>query len=200
MKELKKKLLSILNYNNNALFLDRDGVINKKIEGGYVTKWEELEFLPGIFDSLKFLSSIFKRIIVVTNQRGVSKGLLTIKELEHIHDKMIKTIVKRGGRIDKIYFCPCDPEINSECKCRKPQLEMAFEAKRDFPEIVFSYSIMVGDSEEDIMFGKNLKMFTVFLGESSQKVKPDLSFNSLKEFSEYLKGIIWLVMVNVLFQ
>ncbi len=165
-----------------TLFLDRDGVINKKIDNGYVRTWKEFEFLPGAIESLKTLSSKFGKIIVVTNQQGVGKKLMSEEDLQAIHKSMINEIEKEGGRIDKIYFAPHLKSENSEF--RKPAIGMALQAQKDFPEIDFSKSIMAGDSLRDMKFGKKACMKTVFISpKNMQSLLIDLHTNSLKSFA-----------------
>lgn len=144
-----------------TLFLDRDGVINKKIDDDYVRNAEQFEWLPGVPEALKKLSSIFGRIIIVSNQQGVGKGLMTKEEVETIHQFIVESISKSGGRIDRIYYAPQLKSENSEF--RKPNIGMAMQAKRDFPEIDFTKSIMAGDSISDMEFGKRSGMKTVFI-------------------------------------
>lgn len=142
-----------------SLFLDRDGVINKRLFDDYVKRVDEFEFLPGVPEAFKKFSDIFGRIFVITNQRGIARDIMTEKDLEAIHDYMINGIKNSGGRIDKIYFCPHDRDQN--CGCRKPDIGSALKAKQDFPEVDFSKSIMVGDTSPDIQFGKNAGMYTI---------------------------------------
>jgi histidinol-phosphate phosphatase family protein len=139
--------------NFDTLFLDRDGVINKLRINDYVKSWDEFEFLPEVLDALRILSKHFKHIIVVTNQRGVGKGLMTEDMLQDIHKKMIATIESAGGRIDKVYYCTAISENDPD---RKPNTGMAMQAKKDFPDIDFSKSVMVGDSEVDNLFAQKL--------------------------------------------
>jgi len=153
-----------------TLFLDRDGVINKKIEGDYVRNWEQFEFLPNVIEALKILNTLFDRIIIVTNQRGIGRGLMTIKDLEDIHNNMMNIFVKNSIKIDKIYYCPHDYE-KEICNCRKPKIGMALKAKKDFPNIDFRNSIMVGDSFSDIEFGKNAGMKSFLLGNEEADFK-----------------------------
>src|SRR3954463_569196 len=87
-----------------TLFLDRDGVINKKLENDYVKHWIEFEFIDGAVDALKFLKSIFSHIVVVTNQQGIGKRLYRTEDLEIIHKNMVYEIAFHGGKIDKVYF------------------------------------------------------------------------------------------------
>ena len=167
-----------------TLFLDRDGVINVRIIDGYVTKIEEFEFLPNVIDAFKIFKNKFKRIIVVTNQQGVGKGIMTIDDVERVHEYMIQQIENQGGKIDKVYFCP---QLKSEVdNYRKPSPKMAYFAKNDFPEIDLSKSIMVGDMNSDIEFGKNAGMKTVFIGDNELKLNPDSRYDSLYAFAKMI--------------
>ena len=125
-----------------TLFLDRDGVINVRIIDGYVTKIEEFEFLPDVIESFKIFKNKFKRIIVVTNQQGVGKGLMKNEDVEKVHEFMIQEVRTNGGNIDKVYFCPQLKSVPDNY--RKPRPKMAHMAKEDFPEIDLSKSIMIG--------------------------------------------------------
>jgi histidinol-phosphate phosphatase family protein len=140
---------------NNTLFLDRDGVINRLRENDYVKTWEEFEFLPDIFETLAAWAKQFKYIIIVTNQRGVGKGVMTEQDLRCIHKKMVAEIEKHSGRIDKIYYCAA---IDDNDPNRKPNIGMALQAKQDFSDIDFNRSVMIGDSEGDMAFAKNCRM------------------------------------------
>ena len=127
------------------------------------------------------LRKIFGRIFIVTNQRGVGLGVMTEDKLNEIHDKLLSEITSLSGRIDKIYYCTA---VDNCAECRKPNIGMGLRAKKDFPEIEFSKSIMVGDSISDMGFGKNLWMKTVFVGNMSEHEEIDclLNFNSLIDF------------------
>ena len=167
-----------------TLFLDRDGVINVRIIDGYVTKIEEFEFLPDVIESFKIFKNKFKRIIVVTNQQGVGKGLMKNEDVEKVHEFMIQEVRTNGGNIDKVYFCP---QLKSETdNYRKPSPKMAFFAKNDFPEIDFSKSIMIGDMNSDIEFGKNAGMKTIFIGNNEHKTEPDDFFDTLFDFAKII--------------
>lgn len=147
--------------NFDTLFLDRDGVINIKIENQYISQFSDFIFIPGVLFAIRDLSVLFKRIIIVTNQQGIGKGLMSEEDLNLVHKKMIFNIQDAGGRIDKIYYCP---HLESEgCKCRKPKAGMLEEAFCDFPSIDVSNSYMVGDSDSDIQAGirKNLNTIKV---------------------------------------
>jgi len=147
--------------NKRFLFLDRDGVINRHLCGNYVKNPNEFEFLPGVLKAFPFLAAKFNRIIIVSNQQGVGKGIFSTDDLEQIHHYMMQQIIAMGGRIDGIYICPDLVEANSPN--RKPQIGMALQAQHDFPEIDFNQAIMVGDALSDLEFGSNAGMQTVFL-------------------------------------
>ena len=135
-----------------TLFLDRDGVINEERHQAYVNHWDEFVFYQKAEEAIALLCPLFYKTIVVTNQKGVGRGITPINELHRIHANMTSAIEKAGGHIDKIYFCP-DVEDNSAC--RKPNSGMALQAKKDFPEINFSKSIMIGNNISDMHFGHN---------------------------------------------
>jgi D-glycero-D-manno-heptose 1,7-bisphosphate phosphatase len=180
--------LKNLNIDNTwALFLDRDGVINKKIENDYVKHWIEFEFLEGTLDALKALENLFGRIVVVTNQQGIGKRVYRTEDLELIHKNMLYELSYAGGRIDKVYF---SPYLDSEKHpTRKPGTGMALQAKKDFPEIDFTKSIIVGDSMSDMEFGRALGMKTVFISEKEIKdERIDFNFKSLLGFVEALNN------------
>ena len=111
----------------DTLFLDRDGIINRLRPGDYVKSWDEFEFLPGALNALTKCNAMFRRILVVTNQRGVGKGLMTRQALDEIHRRMLQTIAAHGGRIDKIYCCT---GLSENDPCRKPNIGMALQAQK----------------------------------------------------------------------
>jgi len=165
-----------------TLFLDRDGVINKRIVDDYVKKWKEFEFLPGVPESIKVFTEKFGKIIVITNQQGVGKNLMDEETLNEIHQRMIEEIKKKGGRIDAVYYCADLKEKKDNC--RKPSIKMFEMAIKDFPDIKPEKSIMAGDSASDIEFGKNAGMVTISIG--NKNLDADFHFNSLKQFADYL--------------
>lgn len=170
-----------------CLFLDRDGVINKRIYGGYVSSWEEFEILAEVKNALRVFSEKFKYIFIITNQQGIGKGIMSEASLAEIHSKMLSEIEKAGGRITKIYHCP--DLAQKPDNCRKPSPYMAQKAKIDFHDIDFTKSIMIGDSKSDILFGKNSGMYTV-LHKTAEgvSVSANMNVNSLMEFANILKN------------
>lgn len=171
-----------------TLFIDRDGVINEEKLGEYVLNWEQFIFSKGALESFKKLSDVFGRLILVTNQRGVGKGLMTKEALDSIHYEMQREVAIAGGHIEKIYYCT---SVDSTSFNRKPNPGMALQAKYDFPAIDFTKSIMVGNKPSDMRFGRAAGMFTVFLATTNPE-QPfphpdiDLRFSSLAEFAENL--------------
>ena len=168
-----------------TLFLDRDGVINERIMGGYVTSPNEFEFLPGVLKELARLSRNFNRVIVITNQQGVGKGLMTERNVLEVHSYMSDQIHSSMGRIDKCFFAP--NLVGADEDLRKPGPAMAEMAKLEFPEIEFNRSIMVGDTDSDISFGKNLGMKTVRIKTVEPiSVEADFTCDSLAELSKMI--------------
>ncbi len=183
MREPRRNLQRLLIDKSWTLFLDRDGVINRKIENGYVTKIEEFEILPGVIEALRILRSVFGRIIIVTNQRGIARGFMTEKDLFSIHEHMLNVFEKHSIFIDRIYFCPHDEKDN--CNCRKPKTGMIQQAIKDFRDIDLKKSIMVGDSHTDILTAKNMNIISVFIryNNNYSHIDADFYFDSLLEFA-----------------
>ena len=143
-----------------TLFLDRDGVINIESIGSYITSWSEFKFHDGVLDALRSLSHVFGNIIVVSNQRGVGRGIMTLEALREINMNMKAAVAENGGRIDKIYAATA---ILDDDHNRKPNIGMGLQAQEDFPAIDFKKCVMIGNSLSDMEFGKRLSMYTVFL-------------------------------------
>lgn len=148
------------NNSSRALFLDRDGVINVESVGSYITSWKEFEFHEGVLLSLNILTQLFGTIVVVTNQRGVGRGIMSMEALKEISANMMSQVKEAGGRIDKVYSCIAVADSDHN---RKPNTGMGLQAKEDFPDMEFKSSVMVGNSIGDMEFGKRLGMHTVFL-------------------------------------
>lgn len=163
-----------------TLFLDRDGVINKRNFEGYVTTPSEFEFLPLAIEGIVKLSRIFGRIIVVTNQQGIGKKIMTERNLSVIHDYMLAMIHDNGGNIDDVFYAANLKGASNDR--RKPLPNMGLEAQQKYPEIDFKKSIMVGDTDSDLRFGMNLGMYTVLINsEEPTTEKADLTVDNLNE-------------------
>lgn len=165
----------------SALFLDRDGVINQKLDDDYVKNTNEFVFLPHVRETLVVLRPHFKRIIVVTNQQGVGKGLMTAEVLNEIHNFMLSYLNENQLLIDKIYYCTDLAQKNSAN--RKPNIGMALQAKNDFPEIDFNTSLMIGDSTSDMDFGRRAGLTTVFFNAKARSPFADFYCNDWQNFA-----------------
>lgn len=150
-----------------TVFLDRDGVINRKREGDYVKSWKEFEFLPQAAEAIALLKRNGFSVIVVTNQRGVSLGRLSEHDLRAIHDGMQAELGKADAALHAIYYCP---HAHDACDCRKPRVGMFLAARRDFPEVDFNRSFMIGDSMIDMQAAARLGIRKVFISQNGAKL------------------------------
>lgn len=172
-----------------TLFLDRDGVINQRPVNDYVKTKADFKFMDGVLDSLSLLNSYFSPIIVVTNQQGVAKGLMSMEDVDKIHYFMMDEIEKNGGKVDTVYTA--SQMKSDKGYFRKPGVGMGVKAKRQFPEICFSKSVMIGDTMSDMLFAKRLKMKSVYIGTAEDFDKNrwylvDYRFLDLKDFTKYI--------------
>lgn len=174
-----------------TLFLDRDGVINHEKHADYIHTWEEFAFYEGVTEAMKIFSKKFNRIVIVTNQKGIGKGLTRVADLELIHENMQQEIELAGGRVDAIYYCGDldDTSIN-----RKPNPGMGLQAAKHFNDIDLSKGIMVGNTMSDMEFGRNLGVYTVFLPTTRPEVdikdqRIDAVFPTLLAFAQALLTI-----------
>ena len=174
--------------NSWTLFLDRDGVINKKLINRYVQNWSEFEFLPGSIEAIRKFNQMIPRIVIVTNQQGIGKGLMGERDLDLIMRKMCEGLSEKNARIDAWFHCPHLHFLN--CHCRKPNTGMLMKAKYHFPEINLNHSIMVGDAASDMLMARRANMKAIYIGKLDKLLKahPDLevdaAFESLWHFSE----------------
>jgi histidinol-phosphate phosphatase family protein len=176
-----------------SLFLDRDGVINRRIPDDYVKVPSDFEFLPGVTESFTIFSDIFRYIVVVTNQQGIGRGLMTVAELEIVHHNMNEEIRKSGGRIDKIYFSPDLRNLHSFT--RKPAVGMGLRARKELTGLRFRESIMAGDTASDMLFGKRLGMTTVLITQDNNEIRncsglADFSYPDLISFARAVSKVI----------
>ncbi len=172
-----------------TLFLDRDGVINVRPIDSYIFSSDEFVFIDGVLEAIATFTSLFSHIIVVTNQQGVGKNLMTLDDVEKVHQYMLRRIADVGGKIDKVYVAPHLKEEQSVM--RKPNSGMGLKAQEDFPDIDFQNAVMVGDTFSDVSFGKRLNMTTVVVGSEYRHVynlsHADYCFDSLLSFSKIFK-------------
>ncbi|MEO8819909.1 MAG: HAD-IIIA family hydrolase [Ginsengibacter sp.] len=149
-----------------TLFIDRDGVINHEKYLDYIHTWDEFKFYDGVKEAFKIFNKKLGIIVIITNQRGVAKGITTIENLDLIHKNMLEEIKNADGRIDKIYVC-----TEMESDNRKPNSGMGLQAIKDFPEIELSKSLMIGNTLSDMKFGRNLGVaINIFLPTTRKEV------------------------------
>jgi len=173
-----------------TLFLDRDGVINIENPYGYINTPEEFIFHEGVKEAIGIFSRVFGHIFVVTNQRGVGRGITKPGNLALIHQYLLEEVRRSGGRIDKIYICT---DLEDSSPNRKPNPGMGLAAKLDYPAIDFSRSLVVGNNLSDMQFGRTLGCKTVFLPTTNPDVSPanplvDAVFDSLFDLATSLSG------------
>ena len=195
-EDFKKGTVQAKNLKNKqkAIFLDRDGTINKYV--GFLRKEEEFELLLGVAEAVKKINESGYLAIVVTNQPVIARGEVTLEGLETIHNKMETLLGKEGAYLDGVYFCPHHPhsgyegevkELKIDCNCRKPKPGMLLKAAEDL-NIDLGKSFMVGDSENDIKAGKAAGCKTVLLNTECEYYGQDICTTSLKDFvDQYLR-------------
>lgn len=160
----------------DTLFLDRDGVINVQLIGDYVKRTDELVLREDFLSSIPLLLNKFKRFIIVTNQQCIAKGLCTQEDVDTVHEYLQALLLPYGLTFDAIYVCP--HIAGGGCSCRKPEIGMALQAKRDFPDIDFANSVMIGDSLTDMQFGRRAGIPTVFIGQVTDENREEIAANS----------------------
>jgi D-glycero-D-manno-heptose 1,7-bisphosphate phosphatase len=181
-----------------AVFLDRDGVINRKMpEGQYVKTWNDFHLLPGAAEAIAKLKRAGLLVIVATNQRGIALGLYRAEDVDQIHARLQRELAAQGAQIDGFYICPHDRDT---CDCRKPLTGLFDQAKAAFPKILRETSLLIGDSLSDIEFGRNLGMTTIFIEGEAKDVEgrnidnaiaaqlADFCFGSLSEAVDAVLG------------
>lgn len=189
-EDYKAKRISAKNLSNKqkAVFLDRDGTINKYV--GFLKSTEDFELIEGAASAIKKINASGCLAIVVTNQPVVARGEVSFKELEEIHKKMETLLGKEGAYLDAVYYCPHHPdkgfegempELKFDCGCRKPKPGMLIKAAEDF-NIDLSSSWIVGDGENDIKAGQAAGCRTALIGNGN--FGQDITVSSLYEFAE----------------
>lgn len=166
-----------------AVFLDRDGTICKDVH--YMRSPEQFELLPSAVEGIKLLNKLGMKVVIVTNQSGVARGYFTEETLKKIHERMIDELLKKGARIDAIYYCPHHPDDN--CSCRKPKIGMLKKAEADFG-LDLSECFVVGDKKLDVETGKNAGCASVLITgpETEPNIKADLSVSNLYEAAKVI--------------
>lgn len=177
-------------YKQKAVFLDRDGTINKYI--GFLRDIDDFELIDGVASAIKAINASGYLAIVVTNQPVIARGEVSFEELQEIHNKMETLLGEQGAYVDAIYYCPHHPhkgyegerpELKIECDCRKPKPGMLLQAAKDF-NIDLEHSWMIGDGENDIAAGKNAGCHTALIATDEHDYGQEVSVTSLYEFVE----------------
>jgi D-glycero-D-manno-heptose 1,7-bisphosphate phosphatase len=167
-----------------AIFLDRDGVLNKKLpEDCYLSDICDFELMEGTARALRKLKALGYTLIVVTNQRGIARKLMTEEDLERVHEHMVCELAKMEANLDAIYHCPHDRD--EACSCRKPEPGMILSAARRH-NISLEDSYLVGDRASDIEAGKRAGVRTALVGKDDE-ADPDMRFPNLPAFADYLE-------------
>lgn len=172
-----------------TLFLDRDGVINERNFDGYITSPNQFKFKKGVFNALDIIDKVFGKSMLVTNQQGVAKNIMSKRNLNEVHRYMSQELkLKTDFEFDAIFTATNFKGAQNDR--RKPNSSMGLEAKELFSTIDFEKSVMIGDTDSDIKFGTNLGMKTVLVKSDEAVVeKPDVIVSSLEEFALMLKEI-----------
>lgn len=191
---MKERVLTGGRTKLRTVFLDRDGVINGKApEGDYVRRPEDLKLLKGAAEAIARLNRAGIRVVVVTNQRGVALGLYTVDDVQTIESELEKMLAAKGAHLDGFYFCP---HAEGACNCRKPKQGLFEQARKDFPEIEATSSVMIGDSLSDVEFGRRLGMLTIFIEGPVDRQRPgakrgrDLADLHAGSLSEAVEGLM----------
>ncbi len=153
-----------------TVFLDRDGVLNRKApEGEYISRWDLFHPLPGAMEAVRRLNEAGFKVYVVTNQRGIALGLYTLADVDALHARMTAEMAAQGAHVDGIFVCPHDKGM---CRCRKPGPGLFEQARALDPAVAWETSVVVGDSLSDMEAGARLRMQTIFIEGEAERQKP----------------------------
>jgi D-glycero-D-manno-heptose 1,7-bisphosphate phosphatase len=163
-------------------FLDRDGVINKKSKDhDYIKSWQEFEFIDGASEFIHALNIMGYKVIIVTNQRGIALGKISMNDVDNIHKNMMIKLEKNEAHIDDIYICPHDKD---ECKCRKPEIGLFLKAEEKY-DVDKVNSFMIGDSLTDIQAGIKYGIKSILFGNKHEGIS-----NCYNNFDDIIKYIL----------
>ncbi len=185
-----------MNKKHRAIFLDRDGTINKEVD--VLRSLTQLRILPGVPEAIRLFNKLGFVVVVITNQPVIARGWLTEKEVKEIHQILLSRLSKKNAKIDAVYFCPHHPEANLKkyrkaCGCRKPKPGMLLQAIKDL-SIDRKGSFMIGDHATDIMAGKAAGVKTILVRSSERSkdsayahIRPDFLAKNLLAASRIIK-------------
>jgi D,D-heptose 1,7-bisphosphate phosphatase len=176
------------NKRNIAVFLDRDGTINRDVN--YCPSVKEFEILPGVPDAIRLLNQHGFKVIVITNQSGIARGLFTENTLSQIHEHMNKVLAQNKAYIDGIYYCPHHPD--DSCDCRKPKPKLILQAAKEH-NIALGFSYMIGDHPKDVAAGKNAGCKTIWLDNNSSNAANLGPVSAEYNASNLLDAVKWII-------
>ncbi len=172
-----------------AVFLDRDGTLNP--DPGYISKPEDFELFPGVAQALARLKKAGYLLILITNQSGISRGLISPQQLEVIHQKLQNLLTEAGATLDAIYYCPHHPDFPyagvTDCDCRKPQPGLILRAVEDF-DIDMAGSYVIGDRRKDIQIALNAGARPICI-----RTQPAPGYENVPTFSSLAEAVDWLL-------
>ena len=176
---------------NKAAFLDRDGVINH--DYGYVHKWKDFKFCKGVFEGLRIITDLGYKIIIITNQSGIDRGIYSENDYQKLTSNMLKALKKRNINITAIYHCPHHPNFSKDdyknCICRKPKPGLFIKASKEF-NISMDKSISIGDNERDLIASKMAGIKKRYLiSDKEDKLKSNFAISSYKSLLECANAI-----------
>jgi histidinol-phosphate phosphatase family protein len=172
------------------VLLDRDGVINQRIPGGYVTSWAQFKFLPGVLEALRALANANISVLIVSNQACVGKGLLTSEKLYEITQRLLMEVESNGGKIHGVYYCPHRPD--DACNCRKPKPGLLTKAQSEHG-FHFEETPLIGDSETDLIAAKSVGCPGILVTDGAIALSAGLSVSPIavvKNLSEAVELIV----------
>ena len=175
---------------NKAIFLDRDGTLNP--DPGYISNPDDFELFPGVPEALVKLQTAGYKLVIITNQSGIARGLITPEQLDAVHQKMLSLFVPYNIKIEGIYHCPHHPDFPSEdgisvCNCRKPAPGMIYKAIEDL-NIEPNESFMIGDKLSDVELGINSGVSSIKIGTAREEKHPEIPF-----FATLADAVNWIL-------
>lgn len=180
---------------SRAVFIDRDGTINKNT--GYIDTPDRFEIYPGVAEGIKKLKKNGYKIIIITNQSGIARGFFTVEKLEKIHEKMKKILSDDDDIIDAIYYCPHHPD--EKCDCRKPNTQLFEKAIKEH-KIETGLSYMMGDRMLDVEAGSKVGLKTVLIPEKKEMVRIEMEESEIKPdhiSKDFKLGVEWIINNNL---
>lgn len=175
-----------------AVFLDRDGVINEKVS--YLTEKKDVRLLPGSAEGIKRLNEAEYKVVIVTNQSAVARGMLTEAQLKALNTHLLTLLKKKEAKIDGVYYCPHHPDFTGPCTCRKPEAGLLFKAAEEL-HIDLTKSFMVGDTKEDVKAGRTAGCATILVRTGYGKAQEE--FASADYVTDDLAGAVTLILEEI---